>query len=136
MEKVMEFLKAWEEKEYAWYERMAARYKEEKGWKVGWREDNGVSKADWEELRSFSTHPQMVERLKNKIHKVAVERAKKFTCQIEKKVGRVTDCSDLKFNPVGSLDGWVKGEKGSAWVQTVYAGGYNIQRLHFRTIVK
>ena len=50
-------------------------------------------------------------------------------------VGRITDVSDLSIGDKGDLNGVVIGTKGKASVQTVGAGGYNIQIFHFRTLV-
>lgn len=35
----------------------------------------------------------------------------------------------------GEIAGVIYGENGSATIQTIGAGGYNIQRFHFRTLV-
>jgi hypothetical protein len=50
-------------------------------------------------------------------------------------VGTITDASKLKISNVGNLNGFIIGEKGSAKVETIGAGGYNIQCFHFRTLV-
>ncbi len=50
-------------------------------------------------------------------------------------VGKITDASDLKIGAKGDLNGIIIGEKGKAKVQTVGAGGYNIQCFHFRTLI-
>ena len=49
--------------------------------------------------------------------------------------GKVTEWSGIRFSGK-ALDGIVKGEKGIAIVQTIEAGGYNIQRWHLRVLVK
>ena len=49
--------------------------------------------------------------------------------------GRINDAGCLRINPKGELDGFITGEKGTAKINTFGAGGYNIQRYHYRTKV-
>jgi hypothetical protein len=49
--------------------------------------------------------------------------------------GEVTDCSHLYWGGK-CLDGYVVGKDGRAVVDTIGAGGYNIQRFHLRVLVK
>ena len=53
---------------------------------------------------------------------------------IGEKVGRITDAAGLHVQN-GEIAGVIYGENGSATIQTIGAGGYNIQRFHFRTLV-
>ena len=50
-------------------------------------------------------------------------------------VGTITDASNLKIGAKGDLNGFIIGEKGKAKVETIGAGGYNIQCYHFRTLI-
>lgn len=50
-------------------------------------------------------------------------------------VGTITDASNLKVGMKGDLNGYIIGTKGVAKVQTIGAGGYNIQCFHFRTLI-
>ncbi len=50
-------------------------------------------------------------------------------------VGEITDASNLKVGAKGDLNGYIIGTKGTAKVQTIGAGGYNIQCFHFRTLI-
>lgn len=59
--------------------------------------------------------------------------------RIAKKVGEIEDWAGLHINRgndgLATLNGTVKGTKGQVKVRSIYAGGYNIQRLHIRTLV-
>lgn len=50
--------------------------------------------------------------------------------------GTILDASGLSVGAKGDLNGVIVGEKGNAHVQTIGAGGYNIQVFHFRTLIK
>jgi hypothetical protein len=50
-------------------------------------------------------------------------------------VGEITDWSYLRFSAC-ALEGVIQGTKGKAAVFTIVAGGYNIQRRHYRVLVK
>lgn len=55
--------------------------------------------------------------------------------RIEKVVGRIVDGDDLHIGPKGDLEGIIIGETGKAKINTIGAGGYNIQCFHFRTLI-
>lgn len=60
--------------------------------------------------------------------------------RVKEKVGTPTRY-DLSLNNGNSyegiaLNGWVYGTEGSALIESILAGGYNIQRLHIRVLVK
>ncbi|MFB0831524.1 hypothetical protein ACEU2D_18215 [Brevibacillus laterosporus] len=50
-------------------------------------------------------------------------------------VGTIEDASQLRVSQKGNLDGVITGEKGKAKIETIGAGGYNIQCFHYRTLV-
>lgn len=50
-------------------------------------------------------------------------------------VGTITDATNLKIGAKGDLNGFIIGERGKAKVETIGAGGYNIQCYHFRTLI-
>ena len=60
--------------------------------------------------------------------------------RVVEKAGKITDASGLKVTSGNQgyavINGIVYGEKGKAIVESIGAGGYNIQRYHIRTLVK
>lgn len=50
-------------------------------------------------------------------------------------VGQITDAAYLEIGEKGDLNGYIIGTRGKAKVQTIGAGGYNIQCYHFRTLI-
>lgn len=55
--------------------------------------------------------------------------------RINKVIGVITDASQLSISEIGNLNGIIEGENGKAKVETIGAGGWNIQCFHFRTLV-
>lgn len=58
-----------------------------------------------------------------------------LTMRVTDVVGNIVDASGLDIGEKGDLIGYIKGEKGTAKVETISAGGYAIQCFHYRTIV-
>ena len=80
-----------------------------------------------------------MEEAMNKLEKdLTKEWNRKYDFIIERTneiVGKITDASNLKVGAKGDLNGYIIGTKGTAKVQTIGAGGYNIQCFHFRTLI-
>jgi len=54
--------------------------------------------------------------------------------RVKEITGEITDCRYIHWGGKG-LDGYIIGKKGIADVETIGAGGYNIQRYHLRVLV-
>lgn len=50
-------------------------------------------------------------------------------------VGVITDAKGLTIGAKGQLNGFIIGTHGKAEINTVAAGGWNIQKFHFRTLI-
>lgn len=50
-------------------------------------------------------------------------------------VTEITDASNLRIGNTGELNGFIIGTTGKAKIETIGAGGYNIQCFHFRTLI-
>ena len=55
--------------------------------------------------------------------------------RVSKITGEIVDASYLTIKD-GNLNGYIIGKDGNADVETIGAGGYNIQIFHYRTLVK
>lgn len=79
-----------------------------------------------------------------KIHDNNVQDAKMMILnliyRVRDKVGEITDWRNVRCTagtwggPV--LNGWIEGTQGRCMVESIGAGGYNIQRYHIRVLVK
>lgn len=79
-------------------------------------------------------------RTTEEVRKDTADAAKYYVMDLYRRVknitGDVIDVSELTLNTDHALDGVVTGKLGRARVETIIAGGYNIQCEHYRAIVK
>ena len=106
--------------------------------------DNGMSYSDYSKMKRemFSSIVLKLENdydwqvTLNKIIEKEIENKRNLLIErVMEVTGKVTDATHLFIADNGEINGIVTGEKGSAKVNTIYAGGYNIQCLHFRVLV-
>jgi hypothetical protein len=65
----------------------------------------------------------------------AERKYKNFLVRIKACVGNTLDCSGLYVSPNAEISGIAVGELGKVRVETITAGGYNIQCLHYRILI-
>ena len=100
---------------------------------------------DYKEFSKKYTHAEVVFKGKSdeQIHDDNVQSAKNLIIdliyRIRRITGEITDWSDIRASAGTSgftvLNGTVIGKEGIACVESITAGGYNIQRLHIRVLV-
>lgn len=101
-------------------------------------EEVKIADGKYEYLRPYSD-ARTIEEASEKLEKDLIQEAnRKYDFIIERTnaiVGQITDASNLKVGAKDDLNGYITGTKGVAKVQTIGAGGYNIQCFHFRTLI-
>jgi hypothetical protein len=65
-----------------------------------------------------------------------VAKKKAFVAKVEEKAGKIQDLKGLRVAGDGSINGFAIGSERTVEVETILAGGYNIQKLHYRVLVK
>lgn len=155
---IIEFLEQWKARVSQFYHDALPRYKaareeyraQEKELETKWRADKlkqddyfEVSRdlrrefnAQWGFLRPYLYRGEIEEE--KLARDLKVEAAAKYDDIIErtnKYIGEITDASGLEIGYKGDLNGIITGKRGKVKVNTIGAGGYNIQCYHFRTLI-
>lgn len=96
-----------------------------------------VADGEWEHLSPYflDTYEESIAKLRQHLDE---EANRKYDFIIERTTaitGKITDAAALRIGAKHDLNGYIIGEKGTAKVQTIGAGGYNIQCYHFRTLI-
>ena len=76
-----------------------------------------------------------MELLDKKLDAEVKAKYKDLINRITSVVGTITDASQLKIGMNGDINGIIVGSEGKANIETIGAGGYNIQCFHFRTLI-
>ena len=114
----------WDEHDMARRERLIQSYRE-----MGWKE--------WNKTHTHADYMFMYQT-KDQIHNENVRNAEVAVMDLYNRInaitGEVTSWEDLRWGGK-ALNGEVHGKLGSVRVESILAGGYNIQRLHIRVLV-
>lgn len=74
--------------------------------------------------------------LEDSLESMVQDKKNTFIARVESKAGNILDMSGLTLGVDGSINGTVIGDKKTVEVTTVFAGGHNVQCLHYRVLVK
>jgi hypothetical protein len=100
--------------------------------------DIKVKDGEYEWLKPYINERTLDEAIAKFKKDIDKEWVRKYDFIIERTnaiVGQITDASNLRIGAKHDLNGYIIGTKGTAKVQTIDAGGYNIQCYHFRTLI-
>lgn len=107
-----------------------------------------VEDGKWEHIMNYYTANNLEEGLKKLDRDLTNEMHRKYDFIIERTnniVGQIVDATNLHIGMNGELNGYIIGTRGKAKVETIGAGGYNVdtivnvkhgQCFHFRVLVK
>lgn len=75
-------------------------------------------------------------KLNDTLEKEKDRKYKDLISRVTKVIGKITDASELKIGKQnGEINGVISGELGKCSVETISAGGYNIQCFHYRVLI-
>ena len=93
-----------------------------------------------EYIKPYNQERNLDEAMAKVVKDLKREAERKYDDIIERTnyaIGEIKDASGLRVGSTrGELNGFIIGERGKAEVETIMAGGYNIQCLHLRTLIK
>ena len=69
------------------------------------------------------------------IERDAIAKEQMLIKRVNKAVGTIVKSITLNVGVNGELNGIIEGVNGKCKIETIYAGGYNIQCLHYRVLV-
>jgi hypothetical protein len=76
------------------------------------------------------------EHLQKVLNRDVETKRKTLISRIEKKAGKIIDVDGLHIAENGEINGVIVGSLSTVEVQTITAGGWNVQMLHYRVLVK
>lgn len=80
----------------------------------------------------FKTEMNMSDKDINELHDLTL---KELIWMLKDNVGNIVEVKYLKYNSNKGFDGQIEGEKGTVNINTIGAGGYNVQKFHYRTLI-
>lgn len=133
--KYTEFYKAYNDKLNGYYRELTPEEKKMPKFRYEYRIK--IRDGEWEHILPYfeRTYEESIAKLQKHLDE---EANRKYDFIIERTTaitGKITDATGLEIGAKADLNGFIIGEKGTAKVQTIGAGGYNIQCYHFRTLI-
>ena len=109
-------------------------YKLEREWKSDYY--SSIDDFTKEIVTSFRNRTIDEEKLLKAIAKEKLDKYFDLVNRITKVVGEIKDANHLSIGEQkGEINGYIDGVKGRVKIETISAGGYNIQRFHYRVLI-
>lgn len=134
----MKYVEEWKqnevEKTYEDYKRWLDKLEQlKKDWKNGVKNGFNILQSHRYSNKYYNSlsYCSDEERIINCIKVAVDEHFKMLQAKVEKKIGKIINITNVNGNTY-----WFKGELDECYTEVILAGGYNIQRLHTRWLIK
>lgn len=87
------------------------------------------------QMNTMRNEEERLAWLDKELNKEKIAKMLDLVTRINNVVGTITDAKGLYISNAGNINGFIVGTQGKASVETIGAGGYNIQRFHYRTLI-
>ena len=145
---IKEFVNQWKERAIKYYNNALVEYKEDRillhklSFTSTSIEYNKFKKSLLEKYGkrvicdlSFRSPKDAQEQIVKNIEREAIAKEQMLIKRVNKAVGTIVKSITLNVGVNGELNGIIEGVKGKCKIETIYAGGYNIQCLHYRVLI-
>lgn len=96
---------------------------------------DGKLSGRWISLLTYERAMNWETKIREVLEKEAARKYEKLVNKVTDIVGNITDVASIRVSSNGELNGIIHGDKGTAKVLTIGAGGYNIQAFHFHALI-
>jgi len=100
-----------------------------------WLEES-TNKKMAQEIKGYSKIETFGERVEEMMTKEFERKRISLIKRIEKKGGKIVDAIELHYGYDSGINGTIECENNIVKIETIFAGGYNIQCLHYRVLIK
>jgi hypothetical protein len=136
MEKLNQFLTIMKDQSFEYYTNLFIDFKNTKDYRVASKElSSKVSKSMYMFMTNYFNLNHFQKDLNELLEKELKNKKENLIMRVEAKGGKIIDAINLTLGNDNSLNGYIKCENKDVKVETIFAGGYNIQCLHYRVLV-
>ena len=146
LKEIKEFINQWKVRAIKYYNEALINYKEERKQLNNlcvWNDDYKNKKLELIEKYgkwvvgdlALRGPKDAQEQITKNIEREAISKEQMLIKRVNKVVGTIVGSISLYVGVNGELNGVIEGVNGKCKIETIYAGGYNIQCLHYRVLV-
>lgn len=146
LKEIKDFINQWKVRAIDYYNNALVEYKKEKQELKYFNVWNGDYNKKMRELiekygkwvvgdLALRSPKDAEEQIIKNIERDAIAKEQMLIKRVNKAVGTIVKSITLNVGVNGELNGIIEGVNGKCKIETIYAGGYNIQCLHYRVLI-